>query len=412
MNRLSDVTSNQGVKFSHDAACPGSHCPMHTALATAKNLKGLSTLVIGMAECGYYSRFVMETPKGKNGELHYVYEMDSNEVVFGCREGLIQALRQMSKEGAKTILMIMTCIPALIGEDPKSVIEELSGQIDSKLMFFDGAHFKRNGYFAGFYETFGVLSQIMDSSHTEQPVQRNMVQIFGTDGEEIAKLKEQLVKYNYQVRQYDISLSIDDLAEMKYAKLSIVTSKKMYRLAKELWELYKIPYVSLYAFYEANELKEQYLEIFQRLNIIPDESFSNYLEKQVEDLNTLENQIPSWSYFMNHSEYDAISLSVYLTKLGMKPVLLHIEEIVPEDMEYKKQLLDLGVDPYVTYVTNDMDMSDYFQENKVDFVFGNCGEMEYTKKISGKYVYDITNLCGFLRSKELLKQIIGEEEGA
>ena len=63
LKRLSAVKSNAGIKFLTPAAFPGNHCPMHTALALSSNIKGMSTLLIGTAECGNYSRSIIEKNK-------------------------------------------------------------------------------------------------------------------------------------------------------------------------------------------------------------------------------------------------------------------------------------------------------------------------------------------------------------
>lgn len=63
---LSAVRSMAAVRQLTPAAYPGVHCPMHTALALAANIRGVSTLLIGTAECGYYSRNVpLSSPYGR-----------------------------------------------------------------------------------------------------------------------------------------------------------------------------------------------------------------------------------------------------------------------------------------------------------------------------------------------------------
>ncbi|MDF2845992.1 MAG: hypothetical protein K0R00_4418 [Herbinix sp.] len=214
-NRLSLISSNNGIRLSRYSASPGCHCPMHTALATIGRIKGVSSLVVGMPECGFYSRYVMDSPKGEQGELHYTYILDSNEVVFGCRDGLKDALVQMVEEGAKAIVVVMTCIPALIGEDIKEVTQEISSECEAKAVCIDMAHFKRNGY------ELGSLS-----------------------GEEGKELKRILLEHNYECRIFDLGYHIDELTLIKKAKLTIVTSIYYLPLAKELYKKYQISTIS------------------------------------------------------------------------------------------------------------------------------------------------------------------------
>jgi hypothetical protein len=75
---------------------------MHTTLSLAGRMAGVSTLVIGMPECGTYSKMVIPEPFGKAVELHWVYLLDGNEVVFGCSKSLGEAIKEMDAATAPT----------------------------------------------------------------------------------------------------------------------------------------------------------------------------------------------------------------------------------------------------------------------------------------------------------------------
>jgi nitrogenase molybdenum-iron protein alpha/beta subunit len=406
LNRLSQAGSNQAVRFSHKAASPGSHCPMHTALAAAKRIEGLSTLVVGMAECGYYSRFVMDCPKGKAGELHYTYEMDSNEVVFGCRTGLIKAIRQMDKEGAKVILIIMTCIPALIGEDPRSIQEELEGQIKAKVLVFDASHFKRNGYQSGYYEVFSLLAEVLDKPKEDFNLEQVSVNLLGSPvGEELECLKNELLLNKIEINEFGMKMSLNSFPEIAKCRLSIVTSKKMLKLAQNLWKRLSIPYISLCSIYDADEIKEVYRAIFEKLQVSMTKEYEGYLEQQREQVFALEKQIEKVSYIMNHPELDSISLSSYLVSLEMKPILLHVEEMTEEDRKGREIILQKDLDPYVTYVSNQQLFNESADELQINLLLGNYSGDKDIKIINGRDINRISNLCGFQRNIILLQTI-------
>lgn len=266
LNRLSEINNNTGIKFLHRAACPGSHCPMHMALSTIGSMKGVSSLVVGMAECGYYSRYVAVTPYGKNGELHYVYELDSNEVVFGCRKGVKNALIQMSREGAKVILIILTCVPALIGEDMESIIDELETEIEAKVVFIDSAHFKRNGYQSGLSDTLEqlvTLTKIPDRLGNEKKIN-----ILGyATGNEFSHFKEILNVNGYTVEEYPHGISMEQLNNLSTGRVNIVMNTKMLKAAKMLLKTHKIPYICMADRYTVADITGGYQEIFDLLKI-------------------------------------------------------------------------------------------------------------------------------------------------
>jgi nitrogenase molybdenum-iron protein alpha/beta subunit len=124
VKRLSEVKSNTSVKFLSPAVSPGCHCPMRMASLVAKDISGLSSLLVGMPECATHARLFNPNPEGPNGELHWLHVLDLHEVVLGVQDGIISALKKMDKVGAKAILLIVTCIPELLGEDIDGILRE------------------------------------------------------------------------------------------------------------------------------------------------------------------------------------------------------------------------------------------------------------------------------------------------
>lgn len=161
LKHLSSVKTNAGVKFLTPAAFPGNHCPMHTALALSSRVKGMSTLVVGTPECGTYSRNIVSGIKSEEGELHWTYILDSNEVVFGCRRGLIRTIKEMDKSGAKAIMIILTCVPEIIGEDIEGIVHEMQPEVSAQLTFVLMAHFKCNSYPSGYWKTLVAFGNLM-----------------------------------------------------------------------------------------------------------------------------------------------------------------------------------------------------------------------------------------------------------
>ena len=71
---------------------------MRMASVIIENIEGLSSLLVGMPECTTHSRLFSPYPEGEKGELHWLYALDSREVVFGCRDGVMEALKKWRKQ--------------------------------------------------------------------------------------------------------------------------------------------------------------------------------------------------------------------------------------------------------------------------------------------------------------------------
>ncbi|MDR1701375.1 MAG: nitrogenase component 1, partial [Sporomusaceae bacterium] len=165
LKRLSQVRSGKNIKFLTPAVYSGGWCPMRVACNICEDIEGLSYLIIGMPECTTHSRKMSALPEGGQGELRWLYVLDANEVVFGCRQGIIDSLRVMEREGAQAILMIATCVTDLIGEDLEGIISDLQNELTARLSFVTLGQFKNFGSPVGTWKTAEAFAAFM----TPQP---------------------------------------------------------------------------------------------------------------------------------------------------------------------------------------------------------------------------------------------------
>lgn len=404
LNKLSEINNNTGIKFLHRAVNPGCHCPMHYALGTIDHMKGVSSLVVGMAECGYYSRFVARSPYGKHGELHYVYELDKNEVVFGCRKGVMNALLQMSKEGATTIVVILTCVPALIGEDMESIIEELKSETNTTIAFIDGAHFKRNGYQSGFTNTF---EQLLGAIEKREVNDGKTVNIFGASrGMEFNLLRDSIIRSGYHINEYLHQFAMEDLYDALNGIFTIVLNPKMLKGAKLLYKKYGIPYISM-TNYTPTDIYKGYEEIAKILKLSKEDfasliSKQGELEQKIVDMKIYSKDV---TYIATPPELQTLAISDLLCEVDMKAELLHVEEFDEGSVYHKEQILQKGQDPYLTYITNEDKVMDAFQSELPRLSLGKLIGMDEKYVIPNKELLATASLCGFERSIELLNVI-------
>lgn len=361
--QLSQLESNQGVIFSNPYAAPGHHCPMHTSLASIKNLRGVSSLVIGMPECSFYSRYVMEESIVETGELHYTYVLDSNEVVFGCRDGVLSALLEMEQDGAEAIVVIMTCIPALIGEDIKELTETFSLSHKAKAVCMDLAHYKRNGYEAGYYETYQALAGFCKDDLEKK---RSVAILGNAKGEESDTLKKWLLSESYEIVELGAKFNLKEFLLIAKSRLLIVTDIHYLPLAKRLKKEHDLPYIFLGGAYAVDEVAACYEAIQKELEMdalpaIVETSSLKKLEEEIKEC------FMDRSFLVTASIPDVLILTNYLTSLSMKPLYLHIEEYQVWMKEWKEQIRSKGVDPYVSYlVQKDLEKSFLNQINIQD----------------------------------------------
>jgi nitrogenase molybdenum-iron protein alpha/beta subunit len=264
---LSAVRSMTAVRQLTPAAFPGVHCPMHTALALASKIRGVSTLLIGTAECGYYSRNVpLSSPYGEEA-LHWNYVLDSKEVVFGFRKGLMEAIREMDKAGARLILLLSTCVPELIGLDMESICHEMQTEVKAMLIHLPLGNFKCGGYEPGYWKTLLAMGKTIEKSGSKGMT----VNVLGRSALEehvpMPHLIALLERQDVPLRFLAPDSSLDDFISSGDARLNLVLSPFMEPLAQWMAKEHDIPFASLHDVYNVREIENTYSQIGQHLGL-------------------------------------------------------------------------------------------------------------------------------------------------
>ena len=411
LHRLMELESNQGVGLWELPVSPGSHCPMHTALSILGQVRGLSSLVVGMPECGFYSRYVTDELPSLEHELHYTYILDSHEVVFGCREGLTKALCEMERDGARYLLMIMTCIPALIGEDLMELAEAFSKSNQAKVVCIDLAHFKRNGYQAGYLEGYACLASLMD----RRPKKKSLVNLLGAAGKaEGEDLKSWLKNGGFSLFETAGGYTLGKLQEAAGASLTIVTDTVYLPLAHRLKEQFDIPLVFLSEAYHSREIRDKYTEIKCILGL--EDVFAPHT---LEELSLTEQLVlqkyVNTPFVSNAALLEVLALSAYLCSLGFTPIALHLEEYRGFMRRWKEDILAHGSNPVVMYCCGQNRTGSLIsREDPGPGRLLSLGRMHFNGDVAlleDEVLQQAGQLLGSQRSLHLLKHIITCLEG-
>ncbi|WDV48124.1 nitrogenase component 1 [Clostridiaceae bacterium M8S5] len=404
--RLSKIKNSASIPFASPAVSPGVHCPMRMASAIVEDIKGLSSLLVGMPECANHSRLFTPNPEGEHGELHWMYVLDSREVIFGCRDGVIDALKKMDKAGAKSILLIATCIPDLIGEDFEGVIHEIQAEISAKVTFTMLGQFKNISYPSGAWKTMESLARLMKP----QPAKANCINILGDLPEKVndsnSFLYTLLEKHGFKLRFLAPGAEIEDFINAPDATINLVVSPYTHALAVKMKEIFKVPFISLHHRYSIDEIDKAFLEIMTKFGIPLNNEFRQIrletIKLQEEARRLLANQ-----NFLITTRVDLpLPLTKFLVKsINMNPSLIHLEEYYPEDDIHYKELKKIGCDPLVCRIVNERNAKSLVEELKPDLCIGHIPGLDKAKSVVGN-MFDFYGQVGYERTKRVLERII------
>lgn len=405
---LSKLKSSKGIELLSATVSPGNHCPMRMASVISREIDGLSTILIGMEECTIHSRLFSPNPEGDNKELHWLYLLDSNEVVFGCRVGLMKAIRAMSLKGVEHLMLIITCVPELIGEDIEGIVLEASRDFGIEIGFAKLGQFKNTSYPPGYRITLEEMVKFID----EKDKNEKRINILGRkeneDHIEKPSFIEKLSK-KYKIKYLAPGTAIDDFKNSGDSVLNLVISSHAVLMAQEMETKLDIPYIRLYDKYSSFDIDKMYREIDEKLGSKLVESN----KKLKDELDKLEKKVKAvvtgMSYILGNRIDNSLPLVGYFTSLGMKAELVHLEEYYDEDKSVIKKILEENIDPLVCRMANTRDDVDIVREIKPDLCIGIVME-EIKGVVQLNSMMELYGQVGYERSISVLQMLISELE--
>ncbi|WP_315167619.1 nitrogenase component 1 [Metaclostridioides mangenotii] len=403
---LSEVKSNKNIKFLTPAVFKGNHCPMRIASVISEDIEGLSSLLVGMQECTTYSRLFSPNPEGKNGELHWLYVLDSHEVVFGCRQGLIDSLIKMDKSGVKAILLIVTCVPELIGEDIEGIICEIQPKLNAKVTFVMLGQFKNVSYPPGSRKTMEVLGMLMDVKETD-PIQINVLGRLPNEEEiPMPNILQELINKGLNLRFLAPGASLEYFQMASDAGLNIVVSPYMQPLAVKMKKKFGIPYIDLHNMYDVNSIHKAYEDIADQFGLNLHDVFEGERQQALNLQNQSVERFRGLKYIFLPRVDMTIPLAHYLTKLEMEPLLLHLEEYYPEDKTNAKDIISMGHNPLICRIVNPEADLPILEKLGADLYFGFSPNINKNNIAYVPEILDFYGQIGYSRTVSILKRIL------
>lgn len=408
---LSAVKSMGTVNQLTPTAFPGNHCPMHTALSLGARIKGVSTLVIGTAECGYYSRNIpLSSPYATHG-LHWTYLLDSKEVVFGFRNGLIDAIKEMDKAGANVILLLATCVPELIGEDIESICFEIQPEVSAMLIHIPLGNFKCGSYQPGYWKTLLALGKVIEKADTKTRVVNIMGRSATEDHIPMPEIVAFLECHDVPLRFLAPDSSLEEFVLAGAALLNISLSPFMNPLAEWMAKEHDVPFISLHDVYSIREIKNTYSQIEKHLGLEINKYFIAMQKKAKNVQKNAAVRLSNIQYISaNIGALQPLPLSSYLSELGMSPIMIHMEEFYPSDTQWKERLIGQDKNPIICLMLNEQADMPLIKALCPDMVFGDWGgrSLIHPKTV---HLLDLYGQAGYERTIEILERITSVLDG-
>ncbi len=246
-------------------------CQLNLSLAILNTIRNAVIVVHGPIGCGGGSLSMAGVNKGfqklrdpnAKGVIWLNTNLDDNDVVNGGEEKLRQAVLYAEREfRPEAIIVVNSCVPAIIGDDIDSILEDLQKQVNAKIVPIHCEGFKTKIMASAYDSVYhGILRNLVGRPEEEEKVVYedelevikekyrksrtvnilNVSSMSRQDEEELIRLVKAL---GLEVRIYPCYASPDDFAYVGEAALnvSICATHDDY-FVEHIKEKYGIPFV-------------------------------------------------------------------------------------------------------------------------------------------------------------------------
>ncbi|MBX4261375.1 nitrogenase component 1 [Clostridium estertheticum] len=411
LSLLSIINKDRDIKQGSYAIYPGPRCPLALVTNVFSNIKGALTLIVGTAECTYYNKNISLMFKdGYEENTTWSYSIEPKELIFGCRDGVIQALCEMSKTDAEVIFLVSACVPEMVGEDFEGIAGYVNTMIKSRIINIPAAHFKSYSSVPTKIASLTALYDLMEKPNTYNNIlKKGTINLLGEDANLLKKSELMLILQNHGISincSVPSNLTIDILRIAPLATLSIVTDLAALPLAKKMFASFGTPYVLFPHLLDPKEIRNTYYEIAGYLNISIGEEIENLYEKSQKQVELCTAIVKGKSFISGYLSLDPFIFSSFFSSLQMRPLYIEAEYYFNEDKSWKDKILAFGYNPYIGRTFNFNTTSEVLNSTTAEYYFGyNIAEKPKDNSIQFiKYETALSEL-GFEQPLSLLKHL-------
>ena len=197
---------------------------------------------------------------------------------------------------------------------------------------------------------------------------------------------------------------LDDFIQAGQSRLNLIVSPFFDQLGEWMERELHIPSVNLHSAYRADEIWASYVHVARHLNL----DLEPYFLQQYRETCCLENQVARQAEGLCYvsatiGALQPLPLSLYLSSLGMSPMLIHMEEFYPSDAHFKEMLLARGENPPVCLMLNPEADWESIKSLQPDFVLSD--RLYPDDAVPTVRISDLYMRTGFERTKLLLMRL-------
>jgi nitrogenase molybdenum-cofactor synthesis protein NifE len=371
--RISDMTEDSVLSATTHARYPGAHCAFFGVAGMVPLIRNSYALMVGPAVCLYNAklnislRALTSDPRPDNLLLLL---LDQQDVIFGAhekvRQGVIEADERYKPE---VLFVVTTCTQEIIGEDFDAAIAEIRPRTGARLLVVHTDNFTCEDASPGIERTYLALADLMRPGRvTAKSV--NLIGLRAPGGrktEPVRLLEDKGVSIRNVIPSYS---TMEEIGRAPEAALNVVLEHYALPLAEKMEAGFGTPYIYIERPYSPEAVGSGYRRIAERLHIDLEPEIRILQERAMARLLDLRTRFAGKRFILGIHSGRSFDLARLLVQLGMQPLLLYANRILPDDLADIRALLAEGVDPLVRKSGDALDNDRLLGELKPDYLIG------------------------------------------
>lgn len=372
VKKLSSVSDGTDIHELQACIYPGGHCPLFGVHHTLGNISGITILVIGTADCGFYVYKTMKNFKSKSwhGAGIRCAVLEEADVINGCEEDLKNILTQLDNDvETRLIVIVTTCVLELIGEDIPGIVHGVQKQFNTPISIIRSENFKTADYLQGVEQSMESVSSLI------RPIPKvpKRFSILGPRFSGIEKnlVIQRLLQNGYTiVSQFPFDADISSVQEISSSSFVIITENTALKLARSLESKFQIPFVD----FTPSPFPADVKASFDRLSELTGVSFNKDMEAEENEIEILRNSLASLyrnkKFIIGNVIGSPFTAACLIAEIGGDIELILARNIYKEDGKSVCRLIEMGQDPLVAKNANISAMEICFPRFEADFHIG------------------------------------------
>lgn len=372
IKRLSEISDGTDIHELQTCIYPGGHCPLFGVHLTLENISGVSMLVIGTADCGFYAYKTMKNfadPRKHRARI-LCGVLEEFDVIHGCGNDLKMILLQLDQDPeTKMIVVITSCVIELIGDDIDGIVHEMKKKCKTPISVIRTENFKTTDYLQGVEKALESVTHLLSQS-------KRIPKSFSVLGPRFPGIQgnriiQKLMEDGYTMRaEFPCNTNWEAIGKITGSSFIIVADGVAVHLARRIEQDFAIPFVDLSQNTSWEGMKASYAGL-SRITEISYADELNQAEKRVKRIRTQLKQIfQGKKFIIGNIMGSPFNSARLIAEIGGEIELILAGNIHEKDREPISKLLELNQDPLVIKNANTAAFESHSNCFNADFHIG------------------------------------------